>query len=78
MELLFYYRNFPTGTQIRIGVLGVVPVDVKLAVIRVPVDLGNVAIRVARTRFLCLISSNAPAIFLQNCLCLPALCRSYL
>ena len=56
---------FPTGAQIRIGVLGKVPVDVQLAVGRIPVGLGNKAIGIARTRFLCLISPNTPVIFFK-------------
>ena len=42
-----------------------VPVDVQLAVDRIPVDLGNIAIGITRTRFLYLISSNTPAIFFK-------------
>ena len=43
-------RDFGTGTKIVIGVVRVVPVDIDLAIVRVPVDVRDIAIRVARTR----------------------------
>jgi len=44
----FLFWKLLARTQVRIGLVGIVPVDVELAVI--PVDIRNVAIRVTRTR----------------------------
>jgi hypothetical protein len=48
----FLCEDFGTGTQIVVGVVHVVPVDIHLAIVGIPVHVGNVAIGVARTRFI--------------------------
>ena len=43
-------RNYGTGTEIVIGAVKAVPVDIDLAVVRAPVDARHAAAAVARTR----------------------------
>ena len=45
-------RDFGTGPEIVIVVVGVVPIHVDLAIVRIEVDVRNIAIAIARTRFL--------------------------
>jgi len=45
-------RYFGTGTDVTVGIVGVVPVDIDLAVVGVPVDVRDIAILIARARFI--------------------------
>jgi len=40
----FLCRYFGTGTQIVVGVIGVVPVDIDPAIVEIPVDVRNIAV----------------------------------
>lgn len=51
MKLLLR-RDFGTGTKIVVGIVGVVPIDIDLAVARIPVDVRHIAVAIARTRFI--------------------------
>jgi hypothetical protein len=46
------FGDFGTGTKIVVGIVGVVPIDIDLAIVGVPVDVRDVAIAIARTRFI--------------------------
>jgi len=60
-------RDFCTGPKVVVPVVRVVPVDVDLAVVGVPVHVRHVAVRVARTRVL-LVSVQFTNNLFQNCL----------
>jgi hypothetical protein len=46
------YRNFGTGAKIVVVIVGVVPIDINLAITGIPVHVRNVAIGITRTRFI--------------------------
>ena len=59
-------RNFLTGTQVRVAIVAIVPVDLELAV--VPVRVRHIAVGVAGTPMYYLSPSDSP-IALCKALC---------